>query len=241
VKTITILMPLPVSHWDKLNEWILSNSLKALKKQKYLNISVSYVFLVLNKVYDEAYSFLTKFLKKDFILIKWEGRGEANRFSELADARNILLEYAKDSDYAIFVDSDVILHRDTLWKLVREDKDICGGVVCIPSNNNTVEYGFGQFTVGLEHGIKFSKELPKFPTMVGFVNTACMMLSKKIINDDRVRFGTIEGKNVDVAEDHTYCYIALSYGYRSWVIPSIKCKHYRRISDKNIAFMECKD
>ena len=48
-------------------------------------------------------------------------------------ARNTAADYAfkVEADYLMFLDDDVMVPKDCLWKLIQDDKDICAGLVMI--------------------------------------------------------------------------------------------------------------
>lgn len=221
------------THWDNVEEWILRRTFKALKNQTYPKAKIHYFLLVTDRTVKETFFGISRVLQdyiSNFTYIRYEGReGEATRFPEMAEARNILLNYGKKFDFCFFLDSDVVLPKFALRKLVSNHKDICGGIVSIPSSDGDPVYNFGVFSRGFQNGIYFAENIPTEMRQVGFINTACMLISSKVINDKNVRFCSIKyGEDKDGSEDHSYCYLARLYGYEVWVDPSIHCKHYRR-------------
>jgi hypothetical protein len=176
--------------------------------------------------------------------------GEA-RFKELVAHRNILLQNGKKHDYGFFVDSDVLIPPWTIKRFIENNLqqsmpfpsscspiDIIGGVVLVPIINimsngehrKSTAPGFGNFIYknGFLHGSRFSTVIPANISKVDFVNTACMFLSHKVMNDAKVKFCLVPSVG---GEDHSYCYIAAKNGYDIRIDPSIRCLHRRRGMD----------
>ena len=224
-------MPLP-TYWDNTTVFILGKVFNAVRTQEKFDINLKYGFLAKSKIYDAAVNIVNKLLGSSFSCIRWEGINATNRFYEMAVARNLLLEIGKESEYCLFLDSDVVLPKKAIRKLIGDDKDIVGGVVKIPviykDGKSGIELGFGRFMGDFE-GVGFSRVMPSILQRVGFINTACMLLSNKVVNDARLRFAVINGKKGFVnAEDHSYCFTANVLGYKVYIDPNVRCEHYRR-------------
>ena len=162
-----------------------------------------------------------------------------NRFFELGKIRDLLLEYGRKYDYGWFLDSDVIPPPKSINWFLEDDADIVGGVVLIPDNKANIRLGFGYFRPYYD----FSNELPAeelFQT--GAVNTACMFISKNVMNDERMSFKiyhvpdvpTDDGKPFALSEDHGYCFNANLCGYTLWVDRRVMCKHLRNFGGRII-------
>ncbi len=152
-----------------------------------------------------------------------------NRMTELGAIRNLLLSRAKGSDYGWFVDSDVQPPRDAIRRFIADGKDIVGGLVNIPDQDGRFRPGFGYFRPFFQ----FAKEMPEEDlAKVGAVNTACMFISRKVLDDPRVRFDLtrvvdVEGGEIVFSEDHIFCFIAQKAGHGVWVDTRVKCVHLR--------------
>jgi hypothetical protein len=157
-----------------------------------------------------------------------------NRMTELGAMRNLLLSRAKNSDYGWFVDSDVQPPRDAIQRFVADGKDLVGGLVNIPDQDGHFRPGFGYFGPFFQ----FAKEMPKEPlAKVGAVNTACMFISKRVLNDPKVRFDLTlipsdEGKEIIFSEDHNFCQTIQQAGYKVWIDTRVRCVHLRMWNGK---------
>lgn len=154
---------------------------------------------------------------------------DPDRFKVMARIRETLREKARTSDYGFFLDSDVVPPSDTIRNFVEDAVDIVGGIVVIPGVDGRFQYGFGYFVPGHHFAIKLPVAIL---TPVGSVNTACMFLSKKVMNDPRVRFTDLVhrgqyGQNLDLSEDHSFCLHAALAGYRVWVDARVECTHLK--------------
>lgn len=147
----------------------------------------------------------------------------------MAGIRDALIHYAKPSDYGWCLDSDVIPPSHTIRDFLEDDVDIVGGIVKIPDNYDHFQLGFGYF--GPQH--YFATEIPSENlAQVGSVNTTCMFLSHKIMNDSRLSFASLvhkgeHGQLIDISEDHSFCLNANLLGYKVWVDTRVKCTHLR--------------
>lgn len=162
-----------------------------------------------------------------------------NRFFELAKVRDLLLEYGRNYDYGWFLDSDVMPPPETINRFLEDDVDIAGGIVLVPDNAGNIRLGFGYFRPYYD----FSNTLPAEELFeVHAVNTACMFLSKQVMNDRQVSFKiwtapeikTPNGTLYALSEDHGFCYNAKLRNYLLYVDRRVMCKHLRSFGNKTV-------
>jgi len=161
-----------------------------------------------------------------------------NRFFELAKVRDLLLTYGKEYDYGWFLDSDVMPPPNTINCFLEDQADIVGGIVLVPDNKLNIRLGFGYFGPYYD----FSNSLPREEFFeVHSVNTACMFLSKHLMNDKRISFKLFRYTSPEVkdkmkdnvmSEDHGFCYNALKHGYTAFVDNRVRCKHLRNFGNR---------
>jgi hypothetical protein len=178
--------------------------------------------------------------QKDFIRSNFRRRMEVltcqlrftgapqDRFLEIGGIRDALLQRARSSDFGWFLDSDVMPPRDSIRNFLQDCADIVGGVVRVPDNRGRFRLGFGYFRPFYD----FCDTIPSDFFMVDSVNTACMFISREVMNDPRVTFKLWaipmpDGKKLDISEDHGYCHSAGEAGYTVWVDARVKCVHLR--------------
>jgi hypothetical protein len=160
-----------------------------------------------------------------------------SRFHELGKIRDVLLEYGKKFDYGWFLDSDVMPPPETINWFLEDEVDIVGGIVLVPDNSMNIRIGFGYFKPYYD----FSKILPAEQLFsVHAVNTACMFMTKEVMNDKKLSFkiwnipNMPDGKPFALSEDHGFCFNALQRNYMLWVDRRVKCKHLRNFGGKII-------
>ena len=232
--TVAIMTPLDPTI-DKLSKETYKKNIKSLKM---LNYPRNKLHLILIQPEGTDWSqFLEKNHYIDYTLITHSYRSDEIRFFELADFRNALLTEGKIYDWGWFVDSDVLVPRNSIIEFIAYKRDMIGGVVVIPNEFGKSVFGFGKFKPFF-NGVKFNNKLPNTVTSVDFINTACMFLSHKIMNDARVKFCVIKSQNQINSEDHSYCFMAKTYGYNIYIDPDIHCKHFRRFSKTEQVLLE---
>jgi hypothetical protein len=160
-----------------------------------------------------------------------------SRFHELGKVRDLLLEYGRKYDYGWFLDSDVCPPSESVNWFLEDNMDITGGVVLVPDNAANIRLGFGYFRPYYDFGnILPTEEIFR----VHAVNTACMFLSKAVMNDKDVSFKIWNVPNITkdgifaLSEDHGFCYNALQKNYTLWVDRRVMCQHLRNFDGKII-------
>ncbi len=142
-----------------------------------------------------------------------------NPYLPLAHIRQLLLTFARtyDPDYAIFLDSDILVRSTNLIEnLTHWGKDIVGGAY------------LRVFPEGLWLASKWEKpnlfhRKPVMPLEEPLVTSAgCMCLSRKIIQDKRVNFFPVL---VGASEDFGYCLVARKQGYEVFLDGVTKLEH----------------
>ncbi len=149
----------------------------------------------------------------------------------LADARNILLDYAvrENYDYLVFLDTDVEVSTNGPMRLCRHGKDAVSGLVRVPTLTGTA-WGVGQFGENFQWLVL--KNTPKRRTLfpVEIACTSYLALSRKMMVDPKLRFEPylMPGKKHLIGgEDHGYCVKAYKQGYRVYLDRQVKGKHWR--------------
>ena len=142
--------------------------------------------------------------------------------------RNLIAEWAKRYDYLLSVDSDIVLPKDTLTKMIAADKDIISGLYIqrIP-NTHTLEVYMDTPNGGCTN---IPYELIKDR---GVVEIAACGMGAVLIKSDVFRKlsyphfyykSAIDHKNT-ISEDVYFCKKAREAGFTVWADASIKCDH----------------
>ena len=142
--------------------------------------------------------------------------------------RNLIADWAKKYDYLLSVDSDIILPKDTLTKMLAADKDIITGLYIqrIP-DTHTVEVYMVISNGGMTHiPYKLLKDTGVVE-VAGCGFGACLVKSEIFRKMEYPHFyyqSALDHKNT-VSEDIYFCKKARDLGYKVWVDTSIMCDH----------------
>ena len=146
----------------------------------------------------------------------------------ISQIRNLIAEWAKNYDYLFSLDSDIILPKDTLTKMIASDKDIISGLYIqrIP-NTHTLEVYMDTADGGCTnipyHLIKDH----------GIVKIAACGMGAALIKSEVFRemeyphFFYKEALTIQetVSEDVYFCKKAREAGFTVWADASIQCDH----------------
>jgi len=142
--------------------------------------------------------------------------------------RNSIAQCAKEYDYLLSVDSDIVLPRDSLRKMIEADKPIVSGLYIqrIP-NTHTLEI-YGVNNIGGVSNIPY--ELLKD---LGLVEVAgcgfgcCLVKSevfRTLVYPHFEYHVALDHKNT-VSEDVDFCIKARNHGFGVWADTTILCEH----------------
>lgn len=227
--TIAVMIPM-----HSFPERTLSSVWSSWYKLNYPKDKIKFFFVIPANSPKRSYVMQNFKLRHQIIAVNIDfTKPTDNRFFELGKVRDLLLEYGRNYDYGWFLDSDIMPPANSIRYFLEDDLDIVGGVVLIPDNDSNIRLGFGYFRPYYD----FSNDLPSDELFnVDAVNTACMFVSKKVMNDKRMSFKiwNIPTPNgaFALSEDHGYCYNALQNNYMLWVDRRVMCKHLRNFSGK---------
>lgn len=128
---------------------ILKEFLKSLKELNYDNIVEEYIFIDDN-VDEQSSYILDSFIPQKTKVIKVQSNNtyvkdenthywNADLMDKVAEFKNRLITYAIDRefDYIFFIDSDLILHKETLQELINSNVDIVSNIFWTKWNLNT--------------------------------------------------------------------------------------------------------
>lgn len=137
--------------------------------------------------------------------------------------RNLIAHWAQRYDYLFSVDSDIVMPRDTLAKLLKHDKDLVTGMYIqrIPGTHALELYGLGG---------RIPYEAIKGQGLVeidgcGF---GCVLVKSEVFRavgyPQFVYHSAIDHKDT-ISEDTDFCRKAKEKGFKIFVDTSIKCGH----------------
>lgn len=153
-----------------------------------------------------------------------------DNYKIVSQMRNYILKYAKDNnfDYIFSVDSDVLLHPNTLLILIKDNQDIVGHLSWTKFNNNsTVSSNCAQFENWKQiEEIQKNFLIPNF--YEGGWTGRTTLISSRIINNEKINYDIIPGVDNTGSEDYAFCLKAYCN------IPNLKIGFETRIPSRHL-------
>ena len=159
-----------------------------------------------------------RFAKNSFDLIHYTGIPEIE-LNQLSWLRNKCFEKAKEYDYLMFVDSDIILKKDMLEELLSANKQVIGGWYF----NRRFPMLTAEFYDSNVDKLAISKKIYQVKTM----GTGCALLRKDVFKKER-----FPEKNVRHGEDWSFYLDLDQKGYKIFCHTKFYCEHLDRFRDK---------
>jgi len=147
---------------------------------------------------------------------------------QIDQIRNLIADWAQYYDYLLSVDSDIVLPKDALTKMLAADKDIVSGIYIqrIPGTH-TIEIFEDTPGGGVDH-ISWDKLYGKPLTQVAGCGMGACLIKGKVF--DKLEYphfyyqSSIDFAHT-VSEDVYFCKKARENGFEIWADPSIICDH----------------
>lgn len=166
---------------------------------------------------------------------------------EISQIRNLASDWAKSYDYLLFVDSDIVLPKDSLKKMLSVDKDIITGLYIqrIPDTHilevymNTANGGTTNIPYELIDG--------RGVVEIAACGMGCCLIKSEVFRT--VEYPHFYYKSAltmrdTVSEDVYFCNKARHHGFKVWADESIRCEHIGqqkfvvKPSTKNVSNLE---
>jgi len=146
----------------------------------------------------------------------------------ISQIRNLIAEWAKRYDYLLSVDSDIVLPKDTLTKMLAADKDIISGLYIQRKPGQQILEVYMSTRGGGCANIPYSKL-----ENLGLVEIEACGMGAALIKGEVFRKMTYphffykEALTMQetVSEDVFFCKKAKETGFTVWCDPTIKCDH----------------
>jgi FkbM family methyltransferase len=147
---------------------------------------------------------------------------------QIDQIRNLIADWAKQYDYLFSVDSDIVLPRDTLVKMLAADKDIISGLYIqrIPGTQ-TVEIYMdtpGGGCTNIPYALLENRGIVE----VAGCGFGCCLVKGEVFRKmsyPHFQYKSSLTMQETVSEDVYFCKKARSLGFTVWADPSIKCDH----------------
>lgn len=138
-----------------------------------------------------------------------------NNLSKMSTLRNRIIDKAKEYDYLFSVDTDLILHPETLRTLLNADKDIVSEIFFTADWCNAWDYD------------QYSPIRPEWRTeglyQVGMTG-ACTLIKRKVLQAG-VDYSPIPNIRYLRGEDRFFCVRAACHGFELWVDTNFPARH----------------
>lgn len=150
---------------------------------------------------------------------------DQTRLAPIVIARNMAIDYALNmpASHLLFIDADVIVHRDGAKTLMEHNRHIVCGLV--PGRGPCSEGIY--YIFGPKRGIS---PLPDRPYIheCDFSTCGYMLLTRELISVQRFRWGgSRENPGEGMSEDPAYCEDAYLAGFgRVWVDTRVRAEHW---------------
>jgi len=186
------------------------------------------------------YQYLLQLEKTKFKLLKNHETSE-NELEQAVSNRNLLRDHAlkEKYDYVLFLDSDILMQKDTLTRLLEKDKDIITAAylnVLRYQEQQIVAPPFYKIVEG-EYLSLLRPEVLEKPMMMelGAAALSCCMVKKEVL--ERLTF---RKPFRALSESASFFEDALQkLGYKAWVDTDIKCTRqpYPEGDERNAVFL----
>lgn len=148
---------------------------------------------------------------------------------QIDQIRNLIAEWAKRYDYLFSVDSDIILPKDTLRKMLEADKDMVSGMYIqrIPDTHTLEIYMLDQNGGIVNIPNEFIAPINGLVEIAGCGLGCCLVKGEVFRSIEYPHFvykSALDHKDT-VSEDIYFCMQVRNLGFKIWVDTTIKCDH----------------
>lgn len=146
---------------------------------------------------------------------------------QIDQIRNLIAEWGKRYDYLLSVDSDIVLPKDTLTKMISADKDIISGLyIQRMPNTHTLEVYMDKDggVTNIPHNLITGQGVVE----IAACGMGCCLIKGRVFKEmEYPHFhykSAIDHKDT-VSEDIYFCLKARDKGFTVWADSSITCEH----------------
>jgi FkbM family methyltransferase len=147
---------------------------------------------------------------------------------QIDQIRNLIGEWAKHYDYLFSVDSDIILPKDTLVRMLSADKDMISGLYIQRKPGQHILELYQDSARGGVENIPYAAIKNRGVIPVAGCGFGCVLIKadifRKMPYPHFVYQSAIDHANT-LSEDIYFCNKARSLGYTIWADTSIQCEH----------------
>lgn len=147
---------------------------------------------------------------------------------QIDQIRNLIAEWAKRYDYLLSIDSDIVLPKDALVKMIAANKDVVSGLyIQRKPGQQTLEVYMDTANGGCTN-IPYSLLENRGIVEIAACGMGCALIKGEVFRKmEYPHFyykSALDHKHT-VSEDVYFCLKAKKLGFKVWADPSIKCDH----------------
>lgn len=198
-------------------------------------------YFILNNLGEESMGILMEWVKgKPVVMEQWdnnlpyETNGRTHEWnpelvSFVIEMKNRIIEKGKEYDHLLFIDSDNLLHPETLNKLLSRKKDIITEICWTKWTPESMELPnvWGAHPYEFPDGLMIFKKKMLLP-VAGF--GGLYLISKRALLSG-VNFSRVEGKPKGWGEDRHFAIRAVGMGFSLWCDTTLPTFHFYRLTD----------
>lgn len=143
--------------------------------------------------------------------------------------RNLISEWAKQYDYLFSVDSDIVLPKDTLVKMLGHNRDIVSGVYIQRIENQKIPEIYIKDQSGGLSNISYTELKTKTNLFqIDGCGFGCVLVKSDVIcaiEYPHFYYQSALDHKDTVSEDIYFCMKATQKGFTIWADPTIRCDH----------------
>ncbi len=147
----------------------------------------------------------------------------ASTMYPIAGARNELVEFFLKTKctHILFLDSDTIMPRDGLPRLLSHNKDVVSGIYALRVGEHQIAVSACMSTG--ENPPYKTITVPETLTRVDAVGAGCLLIKRNVFS--RIKRPFFDG----TSEDFFFCENCRKHNIDIWIDPSVKAKHFKEI------------
>lgn len=165
--------------------------------------------------------------------------------------RNLIAEWAKQYDYLFSVDSDIVVPRDALKKMLSTDYDIVSGLYIQRKPGKQILEVYMDTSSGGYTNIPYSLLENKGVVEIAACGMGCALIKSEVFRTmpypHFVYKDALDHQNT-ISEDIYFCTKARSLGFKVWADTTIRCDHIGStvfsldtLAEKNIESVSAQD
>lgn len=147
---------------------------------------------------------------------------------QIDQIRNLIAEWGKKYDYTFFVDSDIILPRDSLEKLIGADKSIVSGLYIQRKPGQQIVEIYEKNRTGGVSNVPFERLKNRGLVKVAGCGFGCVLVKKEVflgIPYPHFYYTSALDHSKTISEDVYFCKKAAENGYDTYADTSLICSH----------------